>query len=84
MNADGEYGRNNDAGVLIDDVRFKTNVVPTTAIATSTGQSDPGLFEVSFRGPRHASYRLQAFVIEISTLLDQPLGSAIQRIESSL
>ncbi len=56
MNSSGEYEHENDEGVWIDDDRFRTSSTPVTAIATSTAQSDPGMFELSFRDERYLPF----------------------------
>jgi hypothetical protein len=48
MNSSGNYEHENDEGIWIDDDRFRTAHVPVTGIATSTGQSDSGMFEFNF------------------------------------
>ncbi len=56
MNSQGEYQHENDEGMWIDDSRFVTSRVPVTAIATSTAQNDPGLFELSFGDERYLPF----------------------------
>lgn len=56
MNADGNYEHNHDEGVLIDDDRFRSSNVPVKAIATSTGQLDPGLFRLDFGDDRYLPF----------------------------
>lgn len=56
MNSLENYERNNDEGLLIDDVRFRSSNVPVTSIATSKGQSDSGLFEFNFRDERYLPF----------------------------
>ncbi len=57
-NAGGSYEHENEDGVWIDDERFRTNYVVTTAIATSTGVNDAGLFELNFRDERYLPFEL--------------------------
>ena len=56
MNESGEYQHNNDEGILIDDTRFRSSNVPVTAIATSSGQNDSGMFEFNFRDERYLPF----------------------------
>lgn len=56
MNSSGNYEHENDEGAWIDDDRFRVNYVPVTAIATSTAQADPGLFEFNFRDERYLPF----------------------------
>lgn len=52
MNSSGDYEHENDEGIWIDDDRFETRYTPVTAMATSSGSLDPGMFEFSFTDPR--------------------------------
>lgn len=57
--ADGDngYPRNtDDQGVPADDDRFVENNIPVKSIATSTGQSDAGLFEINSRDERYLPF----------------------------
>ncbi len=56
MNGAGNYEHENDEGVWIDDDRFRSSHVPVTAIATSSGQSDSGMFEFNFRDDRYLPF----------------------------
>lgn len=38
------------------DPRFRTNLVPVTAIAVSTAQNDAGMFDLDFRGERYLPF----------------------------
>lgn len=51
-----QYEHNNDDGVLTDDPRFAESHVRVKAIATSSGQNDSGLFEMSFRDERYLPF----------------------------
>jgi len=51
-----DYTHNNDEGVWIDDDRFTESNVPVKSIATSTGQRDSGMFELSFRDERYLPF----------------------------
>ncbi len=53
---DAGYEHNQDGGLWIDDDRFRTSVAPVTAIATSTGQNDAGMFELNFRDERYLPF----------------------------
>ena len=71
MNSSGSYEHENDDGIWIDDDRFRTPHVPVTAIATSSGQADPGMFEFNFRDERYLPFERAGAVsqweIELST-----------------
>jgi len=71
MNSLGDYERNNDEGLLIDDVRFRSSNVPVTSIATSTAQNDAGMFEFNFRDERYLPFEgagaISEWQIELST-----------------
>jgi hypothetical protein len=56
MNSMSTYEHENDEGVWIDDDRFRTNLTPVNAIATSTAQSDSGMLEFSFRDDRYLPF----------------------------
>ncbi|MBK8875112.1 MAG: hypothetical protein IPN13_14840 [Bacteroidetes bacterium] len=51
-----KYEHNNDEGIWTEDTRFKESNVPAKAIATSTGQRDSGMFELSFRDERYLPF----------------------------
>lgn len=54
---DDGYPRNtDDAGLPADDPRFVENQLPVNAIATSGGQNDSGMFELSFRDDRYLPF----------------------------
>jgi hypothetical protein len=54
---DNDYPRNTDeAGLPADDPRFVETNVPVKAIATSSGQNDSGVFELSFRDERYVPF----------------------------
>ncbi len=61
---DPQYERNNDAGLLIDDDRFRTNHTPVTSIATSSAQNDSGTFEFNFRDERYLPFELAGAISE--------------------
>jgi len=71
MNSAGAYEHENDEGLWIDDDRFRTNVVPVTAIATSSAQADSGMLEFSFRDERYLPFEragvISEWQIELST-----------------
>jgi hypothetical protein len=46
------YPRRMQDGIPLDDGRFRDEQVPVSAIATSTGQNDGGLFELTLRDER--------------------------------
>lgn len=50
------YAHDNDAGAPIDDDRFRTNLTPVVAIATSLAQNDSGMFEFNFRDERYLPF----------------------------
>ncbi|HYI11053.1 MAG TPA: neuraminidase-like domain-containing protein [Thermoanaerobaculia bacterium] len=51
-----QYEHNHDEGVLTDDDRFRESHVRAKAIATSSGQNDSGMFELSFRDERYLPF----------------------------
>jgi len=71
MNGAGNYEHESDQGLPIDDVRFRTNHTPVTAIATSTAQNDSGMFEFNFRDERYLPFEragaISEWQIELST-----------------
>jgi peptidoglycan hydrolase-like protein with peptidoglycan-binding domain len=50
------YEHANDGGVFTDDDRFRQSNVRVTAIATSSGQNDSGMFELNFRDERYLPF----------------------------
>jgi len=60
-----------EAGQWLDDPRFRSNNVPVTSIATSTGQNDAGMFEFNFRDERYLPFEragaISDWMIELST-----------------
>ena len=48
-----QYEHNNNDGVFDDDPRFRDSLVNVKAIATSSAQSDSGVFEMNFRDERY-------------------------------
>src|SRR5207249_9826276 len=71
LTGNGNYERENDQGIPIDDDRFRTNLTPVTAIATSSGQNDSGMFEFNFRDERYLPFEragaISQWQIELST-----------------
>ncbi len=71
MNSEGNYEHENDEGLWTDDNRFRSNNVPVTSIATSTGQNDTGVSEFSFRDERYLPFEgagaISDWQIELST-----------------
>ena len=65
-----QYEHNNDEGVLTDDDRFRESHLRVKSIATSTGQNDSGLFELSFRDERYLPFEgagaISAWQIELT------------------
>lgn len=77
-NADGDngYPRNNDAdGLPADDDRFIENNVPVKVIATSHGQNDSGMFELSFRDERYLPFEGAGVISDWSLELFSDLPS---------
>jgi hypothetical protein len=74
MNSEGNYQHENDNGLWIDDDRFTTVYAPVTAIATSVGQSDAGMFEFAFRDDRYLPFEgagaISDWQLELSTEKD--------------
>jgi len=64
FNSQGAYEHEHDAGVWIDDDRFRTSYAPVTAIATSSAQNDPGLFDFNFRDERYLPFELAGAISE--------------------
>jgi hypothetical protein len=68
---DGYEHDNDGGGVLLDDDRFRSNHVPVTSIATSSGQNDAGMFEFNFRDERYLPFEragaISDWMIELST-----------------
>ncbi len=71
MTSEGNYEHENDEGLWIDDVRFRTSNVLAISIATSTGQDDAGMFEFNFRDERYLPFEgsgvISEWMIELST-----------------
>jgi Tc toxin complex TcA C-terminal TcB-binding domain/ABC toxin N-terminal region/Neuraminidase-like domain/PA14 domain/Salmonella virulence plasmid 28.1kDa A protein len=71
LNSAGEYEHEHDEGEWIDDGRFRTSYVPVKAIATSTAQDDPGLFDFTFRDDRYLPFEgagvISEWEIELAT-----------------
>jgi len=53
--ADG-YSHNNEEGIWVNDSRFVQNNISIKAIATSNGQNDSGVFELSFNDVRYLPF----------------------------
>jgi hypothetical protein len=53
---EGNYERNNEDGIPIDDERFVEGRPPSRKIATSSAQSDSGIFELNFRDERYLPF----------------------------
>lgn len=74
MNSEGNYEHENDNGLWIGDDRFRTVYAPVTAIATSVGQSDAGMFEFSFKDDRYLPFEgagaISEWELEFSTEKD--------------
>lgn len=74
MNLNGNYEHENDDGLWIDDDRFRNVYTPVTAIATSSGQSDSGMFEFSFNDDRFLPFEragvISQWELELSTEKD--------------
>lgn len=58
------YPHNNEEGILIEDDRFLSNTTPVTAIATSSGQNDSGVFELNFRDERYLPFESAGVISE--------------------
>lgn len=50
------YPRRMQEGVPLDDQRFRDEQVPVSAIATSSGQNDSGLFELALKDERYLPF----------------------------
>jgi hypothetical protein len=51
-----QYEHNHDEELLTDDERFRESHVRVKSIATSSGQNDSGMFELSFRDERYLPF----------------------------
>jgi hypothetical protein len=71
MGDSGNYERNNDEGMWIDDDRFRESNVPVKAIATSSGQRDSGMFELNFSDPRYLPFEGAGVITEWKIELTQ-------------
>ncbi len=71
MSSSGGYEHENEEGVPLDDDRFASRQTPVTAIATSTAQGDPGVFELNFRDERYLPFEyvgtISRWAIELAT-----------------
>lgn len=54
--AGDQYEHNNEDGVLTDDPRFRESLVNIKSIATSSGQTDSGMFDLNFRDERYLPF----------------------------
>jgi hypothetical protein len=67
----GGYARKMQNGIPLDDNRFREMRTPVSAIATSTGQNDAGLFELNFRDERYLPFEgagaISRWAIELQT-----------------
>ncbi len=64
---DNGYSRNtDDAGLPTEDTRFVETNIPVRAIATSSGQNDSGVFELSFRDERYLPFEGAGVISEWS------------------
>ncbi|KYF65237.1 hypothetical protein BE11_24800 [Sorangium cellulosum] len=61
------YARHtDDRGLPAEDTRFVENNIPVKAIATSSGQNDSGVFEMSFRDERYLPFEGAGVISEWS------------------
>ena len=75
-NGDNGYPRNtDDQGLPADDDRFIENNIPVKAIATSRGQNDSGVFELSFRDERYLPFEGAGVISDWSLELFSDLAS---------
>lgn len=56
MNSAGKYEHENDEGLWIDDVRFRSSNISVKAISTSSAQRDTGMFEMNFHDERYLPF----------------------------
>jgi hypothetical protein len=54
--AGDQYEHNNDAGIFVDDERFRDGPANVKAIATSSAQNDSGMFDLNFRDERYLPF----------------------------
>jgi hypothetical protein len=64
MSGSGAYEHENDEGTWIDDDRFRASQTPVAAIATSTAQSDAGVFDLNFRDERYLPFEYAGAISE--------------------
>jgi receptor-binding and translocation channel-forming TcA subunit of Tc toxin/ABC toxin-like protein/neuraminidase-like protein len=68
----GQYAHNDDGdGTFTDDERFRETHVRAKAFATSSGQNDSGMFELSFQDPRYLPFELAGAVCTLQLELMQ-------------
>jgi hypothetical protein len=81
---DNDYPRNtDDAGHPEDDTRFVENNIPVKAIATSSGQNDSGVFELSFRDERYLPFEGAGVISDWSLeLFSDPANPDVGRVSS--
>lgn len=87
MNNEGNYEHENDAGLWTDDDRFRTVYAPVTAIATSTGQRDSGLFELNFRDERYLPFEgagaVSEWAIELTSSTEPAKAARLRQFDYS-
>lgn len=87
MNSEGNYEHENDAGLWTDDDRFRTVYAPVTAIATSAGQRDSGLFELNFRDERYLPFEgagaISEWVIGLTSSTDPAKAARLRQFDYS-
>ncbi len=74
---DGYAHAQDDSGIWTDDPRFVESNIPAKSIATSNGQNDSGVFELSFRDERYLPFEGAGVISEWSLELfsDLPLNN---------
>jgi hypothetical protein len=81
------YPRNTDEqGVPEDDPRFVENNIPVKAIASSNGQNDSGVFELSFRDERYLPFEgagaISAWSLELfNDTTDPDFGQPLRQFD---
>ncbi len=86
---DNGYSRNtDDAGLPTEDTRFVETNIPVRAIATSSGQNDSGVFELSFRDERYLPFEgagvISEWCLELFTDPNNPdFGSPLRQFDYS-
>jgi hypothetical protein len=81
------YPRRTENGAPIEDDRFEENNIPVDAIATSHGQNDSGVFELSFRDERYLPFEgagvISQWSLELFHIDEGDFGKALRQFDYS-